>query len=114
MRYFDLSFRTHTFDDFYERITLMLSIQFCFVVSNFLTENLLNNRDLYEALGNPPVQRTDVRYIQWIGETKEKVEHVLHKDPKVPRLLHACLRHLEVYLLIVDMNGLVFFESPTL
>lgn len=61
-----------------------------------MTENLHNNMDLCEALSNLPKQRMDLRYIQWIAETKEKVEHVLHKDPKVPRLLHACLRHLEV------------------
>ncbi|CAG2223445.1 DDX58 [Mytilus edulis] len=81
------------------------------IVSNFLTENLLNNRDLYEALGNPPVQRTDVRYIQWIGETKEKVEHVLHKDPKVPRLLHACLRHLELYTECLEINSLLEIDQ---
>ncbi|XP_052069151.1 interferon-induced helicase C domain-containing protein 1-like [Mytilus californianus] len=81
------------------------------IVSNFLTENLLNNRDLYEALGNPPVQRTDVRYIQWIGETKEKVEHVLHKDTKVPRLLHACLRHLELYTECLEINSLLEIDQ---
>lgn len=59
---------------------------------------LHQNRDLYDALHNPPFQKTEVRYIQWIGETKEKVEHVLHKDTQVPRLLHACLRHLEVHV----------------
>lgn len=51
--------------------------------------------DLCETLGNPPKQRTEIRYIQWIAETKERVEHI-NNDPKVRRLLHACLRHLEV------------------
>ncbi|XP_063444871.1 antiviral innate immune response receptor RIG-I-like [Mytilus trossulus] len=81
------------------------------IVSNFLTENLLNNRDLYEALGNPPVQRMDVRYVQWISETKEKVEHVLHKDTKVPRLLHACLRHLELYTECLEINSLLEIDQ---
>ncbi|VDI64067.1 interferon-induced helicase C domain-containing protein 1 [Mytilus galloprovincialis] len=81
------------------------------IVSNFLSEILHQNRDLYEALHNPPFQRTEVRYIQWIGETKEKVEHVLHKDTQVPRLLHACLRHLELYTECLEINALLEIDQ---
>ncbi|XP_063446937.1 antiviral innate immune response receptor RIG-I-like [Mytilus trossulus] len=81
------------------------------IVSNFLIENLQIERDLYEALNNPPIQRAEVRYIHWIGETKEKVEHVLHKDTKVPRLLHACLRHLEIYTECLEINSLLEIDQ---
>lgn len=78
-----------------------------FVVSNFLIDHLGTNSELYNALGNPPRQRTEVRYIQWIAETKDKVEYVLHLDPAVPRLLLACMRHLEVKYWISN-----FFKCP--
>ncbi|CAG2251243.1 DDX58 [Mytilus edulis] len=81
------------------------------IVSNFLSEILHQNRDLYDALHNPPFQKTEVRYIQWIGETKEKVEHVLHKDTQVPRLLHACLRHLELYTECLEINALLEIDQ---
>ncbi|VDI42076.1 Hypothetical predicted protein, partial [Mytilus galloprovincialis] len=67
----------------------------CRKVSGFLIEHMNDCKDLYDALNKPPKQRSEIRYIQWIAETKDKVEHVLHKDPKIPRLLHACFRHLE-------------------
>lgn len=69
---------------------------FLFSVSSFFIEHMNDCKDLYDALNKPPKQRSEIRYIQWIAETKDKVEHVLHKDPKIPRLLHACFRHLEV------------------
>ncbi|CAC5397214.1 DDX58 [Mytilus coruscus] len=83
----------------------------CRIVSNFLTENLHESREVYAALGNPPLQRTEVRYIQWIAETKEKVEHVLDKDRKVPRLLHACLSHLELYTECLELNSLLEIDQ---
>ncbi|CAC5394241.1 DDX58 [Mytilus coruscus] len=76
-------------------------------VSSFLIDHMNDCRDLYDALNNPPKQRTEIRYIQWIAETKDKVEHVLHKDPKIPRLLHACFRHLELYTECLEVNSLL-------
>lgn len=67
-----------------------------FQVSNFLIDHMDDCRDLYEALRNLPKERTEIRYIQWTVKTKDAVEQVLHKDPAIPRLLHACFRHLEV------------------
>lgn len=90
-------------------VVVHLQLQYCdvfsiirFLVSNFLTENPDDSIDLNEALDNPPQQRTDVRYIHWIAKTKGKVKHVLNKDPKVPRLLNACLRHLEVHIVCIQ------------
>ncbi|XP_052070218.1 antiviral innate immune response receptor RIG-I-like isoform X5 [Mytilus californianus] len=79
----------------------------CRKVSSFLIDHINDCRDLYDALKNPPKQRTEIRYIQWIAETKDKVEHVLHKDPKIPRLLHACFRHLELYTACLEVNSLL-------
>ncbi|CAC5409073.1 DDX58 [Mytilus coruscus] len=76
-------------------------------VSSFLIDHINDCRDLYDALKSPPKQRTEIRYIQWIAETKDKVEHVLHKDPKIPRLLHACFRHLELYTECLEVNSLL-------
>ncbi|VDI63527.1 interferon-induced helicase C domain-containing protein 1, partial [Mytilus galloprovincialis] len=80
------------------------------IVSKFLTENLPDSKDLFETLSNPPKQRTDVRYIQWIAETKEIVEHI-NNDPKVRRLLHSCLRHLELYTECLEINSLLEIEQ---
>ena len=52
--------------------------------------------ELFRALRNPPWEKTELRYVQWMAETKEKIEHVLLKDTEVPRLLQTCFRHLEV------------------
>ncbi|XP_052070234.1 antiviral innate immune response receptor RIG-I-like isoform X20 [Mytilus californianus] len=79
----------------------------CRKVSSFLIDDINDCRDLYDALKNPPKQRTEIRYIQWIAETKDKVEHVLHKDPKIPRLLHACFRHLDLYTECLEVNSLL-------
>ena len=65
-------------------------------VKDFLTINHDSTRILEEALKKTPTDKTDSRYIQWMAETKVKIEKVLHKDKEVPRLLHACIRHLEV------------------
>ncbi|CAG2251237.1 IFIH1 [Mytilus edulis] len=80
------------------------------IVSKFLTENLPESKDLFETLSSPPKQRTDIRYIQWIAETKEIVEHI-NNDPKVRRLLHACLRHLELYTECLEINSLLEIEQ---
>ncbi|CAG2250142.1 DDX58 [Mytilus edulis] len=79
----------------------------CRKVSSFLIEHMNDCKDLYDALNKPPKQRSEIRYIQWIAETKDKVEHVLHKDPKIPRLLHACFRHLELYAECLEVNSLL-------
>lgn len=76
----------------------------CRRVSKFLMEHVNASSDLYNALGNPPLQRTEVRYIQWICGTKSKIESVLHLDPQVPRLLLACFRHLELYTECLEVN----------
>ncbi|CAC5409074.1 DDX58 [Mytilus coruscus] len=79
----------------------------CRKVSSFLIDHMNDCKDLYDALNKPPKQRSEIRYIQWIAETKDKVEHVLHKDPKIPRLLHACFRHLELYTECLEVNSLL-------
>ena len=52
--------------------------------------------ELFHALRNPPREKTELHYVQWMAETKEKIEHVLLKDTEVPHLLQTCFRHLEV------------------
>ncbi|XP_071130636.1 antiviral innate immune response receptor RIG-I-like [Mytilus edulis] len=79
----------------------------CRKVSSFFIQHMNDCKDLYDALNKPPKQRSEIRYIQWIAETKDKVEHVLHKDPKIPRLLHACFRHLELYAECLEVNSLL-------
>lgn len=70
-------------------------------------DHLRTSSELNSALGNPPNQRTEIRYIQWIAETKDNIEYKLHLDPAVPRLLLACMRHLEVKY--ISLENEVFF-----
>lgn len=52
--------------------------------------------DVKQSLLNIPIQKLEQTYIQWITETRLKVENVLNKDEYVPRLMLTYLRHLEV------------------
>ena len=67
-----------------------------FSVIRFQTNFLDETMELFRALRNPPWEKTELRYVQWMAETKEKIEHVLLKDTEVPRLLQTCFMHLEV------------------
>lgn len=57
---------------------------------------------LFEALRNPPEDRTSERYILWLSETKKKIEEKSTNEIQVLRLMHACFRHLEVLLYIYN------------
>lgn len=59
-------------------------------------QDSLETRTLLSALESAPLDKRVTRYVQWISETKRKTESVMLKDADVPRLIHICLRHLEV------------------
>lgn len=60
-------------------------------------ENGIDTKTLLSALGMPPFVKSEKKYVQWISETKRKTESVMLKDADVPRLIHLCLRILEVH-----------------
>lgn len=74
----------------------MIELVLFFSVIRFQTSFLDETMELFHALRTPPWEKTELRYVQWMAETKEKIEHVLLKDTEVPRLLQTCFRHLEV------------------
>ena len=59
--------------------------------------NGLDTKTLLTALENSPINKREKRYVHWINETKRKTESVMLMDADVPRLIHICLRLLEVY-----------------
>ncbi|CAC5401441.1 DDX58 [Mytilus coruscus] len=87
--------------DFVEKIF------YCPKVSNFIIGHMRDCKDLNDALINLPRERTELRYIQWISETTVKIDPVLTKDQRIPRLLLACLRHLKLYTGCLEMNSLL-------
>ncbi|XP_063447550.1 antiviral innate immune response receptor RIG-I-like [Mytilus trossulus] len=66
-------------------------------VSSFLMVNGLDTKALLNALENPPINKRERRYVHWIKETQRKTESVMLIDADLPRLIHICLRLLEVY-----------------
>lgn len=60
-------------------------------------ENGIDTKTLLSVLGMPPFVKSEKKYVQWISETKQKTERVMLKDADVPRLIHLCLRILEVH-----------------
>lgn len=58
--------------------------------------NGLDTKTMLTALENPPNNKRERRYVHWINETKRKTESVMLMDADVPRLIHICLRLLEV------------------
>ncbi|CAC5370896.1 DDX58 [Mytilus coruscus] len=76
-------------------------------VQKFLDINMQDIHEVKQSLQNTPVQKMEQTYIQWITETRLKVENVLNKDEFVPRLLLTYLRHLEIYAECLEMNSLL-------
>ena len=76
----------------------IFSIFVLILVQRFLLQTGDDTRVLLRDLKNSPSEKTGKQYIQWMGETKAKIENVMLKDKVVPRLLHTCFRHLEVTL----------------
>ncbi|VDI82498.1 Hypothetical predicted protein [Mytilus galloprovincialis] len=64
-------------------------------------------QDAKQNLQNPPNEKLEQTYIQWITETRLKVENVLNKDAYVPRLMLTYLRHLDIYAECLEMNSLL-------
>lgn len=59
--------------------------------------NCVNEADhLSKALKKQPQDRATERFILWLSETKKKIEEMLKNETQALRLMHACLRHLEV------------------
>lgn len=80
------------------------------VVLEFLTEYQDDTSELQKAISIPLVQRTDILYLQWIAEAKGKVEDVLYKDLNATLLPHACLRHLEVFVLYLFYDNFFYYR----
>jgi hypothetical protein len=59
-----------------------------FSVIRFQTNFLDETMELFRALRNPPWEKTELRYVQWMAETKEKIEHVLLFSPMVDSVVH--------------------------
>ncbi|XP_052088244.1 ATP-dependent RNA helicase DHX58-like [Mytilus californianus] len=76
-------------------------------VQQFLDIKMQDIHDVKQSLQNPPIQKLEQTYVQWITETRLKVENVLKKDEYVPRLLLTYLRHLEIYAECLEMNSLL-------
>lgn len=66
------------------------------VVTTYLSNTINKADDLSKALNNPPKDRTIEHYILWLSETKKKIEEMLINETQALRLMHACVRHLEV------------------
>ncbi|XP_052071608.1 antiviral innate immune response receptor RIG-I-like isoform X2 [Mytilus californianus] len=82
-------------------------------VTLFLMQDSFETKTLLSALESPPFDKRGTRYVQWISETKRKTESVMLKDADVPRLIHICLRHLELYVECLEMNSLLEIENVT-
>ncbi|CAC5414135.1 DDX58 [Mytilus coruscus] len=82
-------------------------------VSSFLMVNGLDTKTLLTALENPPINKREKRYVHWISETKRKTESVMLIDADVPRLIHICLRLLELYVESLEMNSLLEIAHVT-
>ncbi|CAG2188946.1 unnamed protein product [Mytilus edulis] len=82
-------------------------------VTSFLMQDSLETRTLLSALESAPLDKRVTRYVQWISETKRKTESVMLKDADVPRLIHICLRHLELYVECLEMNSLLEIDNVT-
>ncbi|XP_071130630.1 ATP-dependent RNA helicase DHX58-like [Mytilus edulis] len=82
-------------------------------VSSFLMVNGLDTKTLLTALENSPINKREKRYVHWINETKQKTESVMLMDADVPRLIHICLRLLEVYVESLEMNSLLEIAHVT-
>ncbi|CAC5394235.1 unnamed protein product [Mytilus coruscus] len=82
-------------------------------VTSFLMQDSFETKTLLSALESPPFDKRGTRYLQWISETKRKTESVMLKDADVPRLIHICLRHLELYVECLEMNSLLEIENVT-
>ncbi|VDH88963.1 ATP-dependent RNA helicase DDX58 [Mytilus galloprovincialis] len=67
-------------------------------ITTYLNNPVNEAEGLFEALRNPPKDRTIERYILWLSTTKKKIEELSKKDTQALRLMHACFRHLEVLL----------------
>ncbi|VDI14638.1 ATP-dependent RNA helicase DDX58 [Mytilus galloprovincialis] len=76
-------------------------------VQTFLAVSMQVIHDVKQSLLNIPIQKLEQTYIQWITETRLKVENVLNKDEYVPRLMLTYLRHLEIYAECLEMNSLL-------
>jgi hypothetical protein len=46
-----------------------------FSVIRFQTNFLDETMELFRALRNPPWEQTELRYVQWMAETKEKMAY---------------------------------------
>ncbi|XP_063405227.1 ATP-dependent RNA helicase DHX58-like isoform X2 [Mytilus trossulus] len=76
-------------------------------VQTFLSNSMQAIHDVKQSLLNIPIEKLEQTYIQWITETRLKVENVLNKDEYVPRLMLTYLCHLEIYAECLEMNSLL-------
>ncbi|CAC5377971.1 IFIH1 [Mytilus coruscus] len=76
-------------------------------ITTYLNNPINEAEGLFEALRNPPKDRTIERYILWLSETKKKIEEMLTNETQALRLMHACFRHLEFYAECLEVNSLL-------
>lgn len=57
----------------------------------------VNGLDLFDMLRSPPITKTEERYLQWVSLTKQQIESLMLKNSDIPRILHMCIRNIEVY-----------------
>ncbi|XP_076079276.1 interferon-induced helicase C domain-containing protein 1-like [Mytilus galloprovincialis] len=79
----------------------------CSQITTYLMNPTNDAEGLFEALRNPPKDRTSERYILWLSETKKKIEEKSTNEIQVLRLMHACFRHLEFYAECLEVNSLL-------
>lgn len=85
------------FDIVYSMCSIHI-FKYIFPVTHFLNINQPDTDELATRLKNPPSEKMEQTYIQWISESKIMIEQFLKRDKFVPRLLLACFRFLEVKL----------------
>ncbi|CAG2184719.1 IFIH1 [Mytilus edulis] len=76
-------------------------------VTTYLNNPINEAEGLFEALRNPPKDRTIERYTLWLSNTKKNIEAMLKNETQALRLMHACFRHLEFYAECLEVNSLL-------